>query len=289
MHPAPSVILFTTFTGMGLGLLGFLSILPPGPGAAAFLHWGLAYALTVSGLLASTFHLGHPERAWRAFSQWRSSWLSREGIAAVATLAACAPLALSDLGGWDLTRALALPALLCVVATILATAMIYAQLRTVPRWHHWSTPALFLGFAFTAGALLSGQSGASLGGCLALALAMAAQRHHGATAFSRAGQSLGTATGLDRIGSVTVFEQPHTAPNYLMKEMIFHVGRKHADRLRAIAWGGSVALPALVLILSSHPAAFALASALHLIGALAQRWLFFAEAEHVVGLYYGQR
>ena len=38
----------------------------------------IAYALASGGLIASTFHLGHPERAIKAFTQWRSSWLSRE-------------------------------------------------------------------------------------------------------------------------------------------------------------------------------------------------------------------
>ena len=88
MHPAYSVILFTTASGAGYGLLFGLALftlvggLPEDP---AF--WlggaGLAFAMVTFGLLASTAHLGHPERAWRALSQWRSSWLSREGVAAV--------------------------------------------------------------------------------------------------------------------------------------------------------------------------------------------------------------
>ena len=79
MHPAPSVILFTVLSGLGFGLLAFLGLgLPvPAPGWAAFLHWGLGYGLAVGGLAASTFHLGHPERALKAFSQWQTSWLSR--------------------------------------------------------------------------------------------------------------------------------------------------------------------------------------------------------------------
>src|SRR5260221_648142 len=90
MHPALSVILFTTASGAGYGLLILLAVfaalglLPahPGFGLAAFV---VALGLISFGLAASTFHLGHPERAWRAFSQWRSSWLSREGVASVAT------------------------------------------------------------------------------------------------------------------------------------------------------------------------------------------------------------
>ena len=90
MHPAYSVILVTTASGAGYGLLvwlGVLSAIDALPADRWFGFAGLALSLGLIsvGLLASTFHLGHPERAWRAFLQWRSSWLSREGAAAVAT------------------------------------------------------------------------------------------------------------------------------------------------------------------------------------------------------------
>src|SRR6476620_9216130 len=88
MHPAYSVILFTTASGAGYGLLALLGLIGFNHGPASSLWFGLvaliiALGLVSLGLLSSTFHLGRPERAWRAFSQWRSSWLSREGIAAV--------------------------------------------------------------------------------------------------------------------------------------------------------------------------------------------------------------
>ena len=87
MHPAPSVILFTTLSGIGFGLLAFLGLgLPLVTGWLAFAFFAVAYLLAVGGLLASTFHLGHPERALKAFSQWQTSWLSREAWAAVGAL-----------------------------------------------------------------------------------------------------------------------------------------------------------------------------------------------------------
>jgi DMSO reductase anchor subunit len=98
-----------------------------------------------------------------------------------------------------------------------------------------------------------------------------------------------SATGLGGIGAVSVFEQPHTGGNYLLREMIYVVGRKHADRVRMIAMVFSVLLPAVVLAYLPGMVAVGVAVGAHLIGAFAQRWLFFAEAEHVVGLYYGQR
>jgi len=87
MHPAPSVIVFTTLSGAGFGLLFWLGLgLPAVTGRVAFALFAIAFTLAAGGLMASTFHLGHPERAWKAFSQWRSSWLSREGVCAVAAL-----------------------------------------------------------------------------------------------------------------------------------------------------------------------------------------------------------
>ena len=88
MHPAVSVIFFTVMSGAGLGMIFLIGLGFPVDASAAwvFLIGVVGGGLAVAGLLASTFHLGHPERAWRALSQWRSSWLSREGIAAIATL-----------------------------------------------------------------------------------------------------------------------------------------------------------------------------------------------------------
>jgi hypothetical protein len=110
MHPALSVIVFTTASGAGYGLLalfGVLAAIGALPADRAFGATGLSLALALisAGLLASTVHLGRPERAWRAFSQWRSSWLSREGVAAVATyvpaLAFAAGWLMSgETGGW---------------------------------------------------------------------------------------------------------------------------------------------------------------------------------------------
>jgi DMSO reductase anchor subunit len=289
MHPAPSVILFTVLSGAGFGLLAFLGLgLPPVNGWFAFIAWGFAYALAVGGLMASTFHLGHPERAILAFTQWRSSWLSREAWASVATLLTLAPMALSDWLGLGWPRAIGWVGAGLAVVTVLCTAMIYAQLKTVPRWNHWVTPLKFLLFSAAGGAILAAP--AVIGAVLALAagavLYAAFQRGDGA--FQAAGQTLGKATGLDRIGRPSVFEPAHTAGNYLMREMIFTVGRRHAARLRQIALIAIAVLPALALLLLPEVAGRSLAFLTYGIGAMSARWLFFAEAEHVVGLYYGK-
>jgi DMSO reductase anchor subunit len=289
MHPAPSVILFSTLSGLGFGFLAFLGwgALTPS-GWAAFFLWGLGYGLAVAGLLAATFHLGNPKNALKAFTQWRTSWLSREAWASVATLVILAPMALSDIFDLGLPRLIGQVGGTIAILTVFTTALIYTQIRAVPRWHHWLTPVMFLTFSLAGGAMLSGRAWAPVL-LLALGAVLLALWKVGDGAFARAGQTLGTATGLDRLGVPSVLDPAHTAGNYLKREMIFVVGRKHATKLRKIALLLAAALPAVILLLPLGVWAIALATILHLAGALAARWLFFAEAEHVVGLYYGAR
>lgn len=290
MHPAPSLILFTVLSGTGFGLLVWLGLGLRAPtGLAAFILFGLGYGLSGAGLLAAAFHLGHPERALKAFTQWRSSWLSREAVLATATLGVMAPHAASSVFaqaplpvfGW-LGAALAL-------ATILATAMIYTQIKAVPRWAHWSTPLVFILAALAGGAVIAAQATLGAWLMLGLGLAMAVHWYSGDRQFAASGSTLGSATGLGGLGTVRLLEPPHSGQNYLLREMVHVIGRKHANKLRAISLGAGALLPALLLLLPMGYAAVTLALIAHLGGMLAQRWLFFAEAEHVVGLYYGQR
>lgn len=290
MHPAPSVIIFTVLSGLGFGFLAFLgSGLVQPSGWAAFWLWGLGYALAVGGLLSSTFHLGNPQRALLAFAQWRSSWLSREAWAAVAALLCLAPMALSDWLGLGLPRIIGLLGAVLCALTILSTSMIYAQIRAVPRWNNASVPAAFMALALGGGAILADQTGLAVVLLAASGAAMAWHWRQGDQAFAAAGSTMGTATGLGDIGRVEVFELPHTGGNYLLREMIFVVGRKHAQKVRIIAMACAVVLPMVCLLLLPPFVGLLAALAAYLIGAFAQRWLFFAQAEHVVGLYYGKR
>lgn len=290
MHPAPSVILFTTLSGLGFGLLVWLGLgLPAVTGWVAFVFFAIAYALAVGGLLASTFHLGHPERALKAFTQWRSSWLSREAWASVAALTV---MAIYGAGlvffGAEWTVLGWLGAVLCLL-TVYSTAMIYGQLKTVPRWKTRLTPALLLAISLAGGALLAGQITAAL---ILLPIAAVLQVLwwvRGDTALRDSGTDMPSATGLGHIGQVRAFEPPHTGTNYLLKEFVHVVGRKHSIKLRAIALVLGYAVPVLLLLLPVGHMIAALAILLHLAGIAASRWLFFAEAEHVVGLYYGKR
>ncbi len=290
MHPAPSIIAFTTFSGLGFGLLFWLGIGMPGStGLVAFVFFAIAFALAGGGLAASAFHLGHPERALLAFTQWRSSWLSREAICAASALVICGLYAVGRIFfaadwtvlGW-LGAALSL-------GTVFTTAMIYTQMKSVPRWHSPRTPALFLTLSLGGGALLAGQVTWAIALLTVSAAVQLATWWQGDRAFATAGTTIASATGLGHIGTVRAFEPPHTGPNYLLREMVYVIGRKHALKLRIIAFGTGYALPVILLLLPFSHALGLFAVISHIAGMLTARWLFFAQAEHVVGLYYGKR
>ncbi|MFQ5567457.1 MAG: dimethyl sulfoxide reductase anchor subunit family protein, partial [Paracoccaceae bacterium] len=241
------------------------------------------------------------ENAWRAFSQWRSSWLSREACLMVAAMAAFGLYAaIWCLGGVRLWG-LGLAASALALATVHATAMIYAQLKAVPSWSATPTPALFLVTGLTGGLLaagaVAGLLGAAPGGWPALALAVAAgvavwwQTSAAGAVRASQGATLETATGLGFMGRVRSFEAPHTGSNYLLREMAYEVGRKRAFELRRLGAVLGYLAPLVLALLGPVLGGWLLALALvaHVLGMLALRWLFFAEAEHVQALYYGKR
>ena len=312
MHPAYSVIFFTTASGLGYGLLVMFG-LAAGFGFLPAERWlgltglGLALGLITFGLLSSTFHLGHPERAWRAFSQWRSSWLAREGVLAVATYAPAGLLGIgwvffeANDGPWGLAG---LVGAVLALATVYATSMIYASLKAIPRWHQALVPAAYLVFALMTGAVWfdavvrlfeRGNAALSVAAIVLLVIGWSLKLRYW-TSIDRAAavSTSGTATGLAHLGEVRLLESPHTGANYLNREMGFRVARKHAQKLRRLAMIFGAVLPVLLLIagLMSPPtlSAFAgvLAALIMMIGVIVERWLFFAEARHVVNLYYGE-
>ncbi|MFV0513036.1 MAG: dimethyl sulfoxide reductase anchor subunit family protein [Jhaorihella sp.] len=290
MNPAPSVIIFTTLSGAGFGLLVWLGLGLPGvTGLTAFGFFAVAYLLAVGGLVASTFHLGRPERAVRAFTQWRTSWLSREGWASVIALILMAGYG-AGLVFFD-TRwtALGLAGAVMSVAVVFTTSMIYAQLRTVPRWNMALTPVMFLTLSLTGGALLAGQVAAAKMLLLVSGLVQVAYWALGDRALAGSGTTLASATGLGTRGAVRAFEPPHTGTNYLLQEFVHVVGRRHALKLRIISLLLAVVLPLVLLMTGAGHLLAALAVLSHLAGIAVSRWLFFAQAEHVVGFYYGKR
>ena len=142
--------MFTTLSGLGFGLLAFLGLnLPDVEGWTAFVFFALGFALATAGLISSTFHLGHPERAIKAFTQWRSSWLSREAWLAVLALGLMGIYAFAHVILGTRLPVIGILGTIACLATVFATSMIYTQMKTVPRWNHWTTPVTFMGFAIT--------------------------------------------------------------------------------------------------------------------------------------------
>lgn len=305
MNPAYSVILFTTASGAGYGLLGLLGLVGYNHGQASSLGFGLtsmliALGLITIGLLSSTLHLGHPERAWRALSQWRSSWLSREGVAAVATYIPALAFGLVWSGLIEAPQWIAplglVTAALCAV-TVLCTGQIYASLKTIRAWAQPLTTPVYLAFALATGssllaaiATLFDRFQTFLAAFCLVALALTGLLkiiYWRMIDASPRDRSIEAATGLGAIGAVSQWELPHTATNFVQKEMGYAVARKHAGQLRVIVL--SLLLIALVAMLASLrlPAASFLAALASLAAAVTERWLFFAEARHVSMLYYG--
>ena len=315
MHPAYSVIFFTTASGAGYGLLAWLGLLaafglaPPDP-LFGFFSMGLATILFTSGLLSSGFHLGRPERAWRALSQWRSSWLSREGAAAIATYVPAVLLAL----GWIIFRRLdgvfafaGLASALMSGITVYCTAMIYQSLKPIRQWNNrWTVANYMLLAAYTGGVWLTLLTlifgvyrplfaAATLALLIAAAFVKAAYWRSIDAAAPRS--TLRSATGLTSFSAVRLFEAPHTEANFIMREMGFIIARKHAQKLRKITAIALYALPAPCLLATlpapDEPSWLGVGAALTAsmsagIGLAVERWLFFAEATHASMLYYGR-
>lgn len=306
MHPALSVIFFTTLSGIGFGLMTLLGLGLCDAGAG--FQWTAtiaAFAFAGFGLVSSTLHLRSPSRAILAFSQWRSSWLSREGVCAIVTLGFFGLYSLGVLFLGIRVTALGIVAAVLAMVTVFTTSMIYAQLRTVPHWATWLTPLVFLAFSIAGAALAFAALLAVFGApeartaaqwtMLALLVAWAAKaawwRRAVAATPAASGAGIGEATGLGKIGAVRPFEPPHTSPNYLLHEMGYVVARRRARALRRVAVVAGAIAPLLLAGIAAYGGAagpmLVLALASHVVGLLAERWLFFAEASHAVASFYG--
>lgn len=309
MRPAWSVILLTTLLGAGQGL--FMAVyavevaahLRPGGGESGLLQpvgTALAVALLAAGLAASFFHLGRPERAWRAVAMWRTSWLSREVIVLPAFMACVALYGAGHWLGWPRPTLLvgAVGVALCL-ALFLCTGMIYACLKFLQEWH---TPLTVLNFF-----LLGSASGLVL--ATALAAHLEPERLTGlagwataATVAALAGRvaslvrnsrlrrksTLQTAVGI-RHPRIRQTAQGFTGGSFNTREF-FH-GRTEAwvSTLKWVFLAGAFALPLALLGLAVARASALAAAAAFLVqyaGLLAERWHFFAQANHPQNLYY---
>ncbi|MEO8715309.1 MAG: DmsC/YnfH family molybdoenzyme membrane anchor subunit [Acetobacteraceae bacterium] len=313
MKPALSVIFFTTASGAGYGMLFWLGILDAFgqlPGARWFgpIGIGVAMALASAGLMASTAHLGRPERAWRAISQWRTSWLSREGVAALLAYLPAAGFFAAWLAAGaaaPVTRAFGALSALVAVATVVCTAMIYGSLKPIRQWHNrFVIPTYLLLGAFSGAACFAALAifwqphaarvAAGLAVASGIAGAAAKLAYWRFIDRTRGVNTIESATGLGSLGPVRMLEAPNSEENYLLREMGFRIGRKHARPLRWVALALGFALPLLLLIVGAALAGItgrvllSVAGLCALLGLYVERWLFFAQATHTVTLYYGR-
>lgn len=308
MHPALSVIFFTVASGAGFGLFSLLFVadffaLGGGFSREHLLAGGfMALMLIILGLLSSTLHLANPKNAWRAFSRFRTSWLSREGVFAVAFM----PLAVGYLAciGFDapavLRHAFGFLSAALAWITVFSTGMIYACLKTIRQWNTPLVPANYLALGYASGSLLlllgavvAGLDATPYIALAGLIVAIAAVlkaiyyfwiRSPGLT------PTVNTATGLTRAG-VKLLDTGHTHGTFLTEEFGYRLARRRASVIKVLLFVVGFALPAVMLAVvlrgNGAEAAAAVAAFAGLAGAVMERWLFFAEARHVVNLYHG--
>jgi sulfite dehydrogenase (quinone) subunit SoeC len=309
VNPAFSVIFLTTLIGAGQGLFLALfgaelmgQIEQPGVRAFVVIGSGIAFGLTALGLFASFFHLGHPLRAWRSATMWRTSWLAREVIAL--------PLFMAGVCVWGGAYALGyFPALwlgtgvaLLCLALFVCTAMVYASVRFL---REWASPLTLINYTllgcasgFTLATGLAAVQAPELvrpyaiGACALTLVALASRvlslRRN---ALLRPKSTLQTALGIKH-PTIRQKAQGFMGGSFNTREF-FH-GRS-AAALRGVKWGFltlAFVLPVLCLVAALSVASVASVSlltaafAVQYVGLLGERWFFLAQANHPQNLYY---
>jgi len=307
MHPAFSVLIFTVTSGAGYGLLAWL-------GAGQLL--GFTQTLTVNqqiiiglmamvlvsiGLVSSTMHLANPKNAWRSFSRFRTSWLSREAVFAILLYPVAGLYAAAIFWQWPGVNILAGLSMILALVTLFTTSMIYASLKTIRQWNTPMVPALFMAYALISGGLLFLSVDAFFGtlkpqlqavvmGLVVITLAL--KLVYFFWQGKPQGATIQTATGFSQ-ASVRLLDAGHSAPTFLNREFGYQVAADQLLRLRIIMTLVTFIVPlALVYCVFGglvRAELLGFAWLIMMAGLLLERWLFFAEARHVVRLYQGEQ
>ncbi|MFK8028366.1 MAG: dimethyl sulfoxide reductase anchor subunit family protein [Gammaproteobacteria bacterium] len=308
MHPALSVIFFTVTSGAGYGLFAItclynaISQNQPLGTEGVLMSCAIALGLITFGLISSTFHLANPKNAWRAFSRIRTSWLAREGLLAILFYPIAALYMFTvwkDVGGYNWLAIISMLSALWAITTIFSTGMIYACLKTIRQWHNALTPINYI----LLGAMLGGLifllivsmykpviTGLVVTSTYLIVIAAIAKIVYFFWIGAPAGPTINTATSFTR-SMVRLLDVGHTAGTFLTDEFGYQVARARLIVLRWLVLLFAFAVPALVLWVGagvfSMSVVFIIAVLSAFLGVMIERWLFFAEARHVVNLYHG--
>ena len=306
MHPALSVLFFTVTSGMGFGLLFCLlfayhyGVFPLPLNGLSDNVWSsltqpylidiaIATGLFTLGLISSSFHLANPKNAWRSFTRFRSSWLSREAVFAVLMY----PVLAIYIGAllFEMTLAanlIGLALLVLLLVLVYCTAMIYASLKTIPQWHNRYVSAGFLIFSLISGLMAYAAivPEAQLNPLIylpVLGIGLVIKLLYFHSLGEPQISNINTATGFGASqASITLFDTGHSSRNFSQREFIYIVGPKTTNLARKVCLIAAFVLPAALLTMNWTWAALAS----HYLGMLLERWLFFVEAKHVIRHYY---
>ena len=327
MHPAFSVVFLTTLIGAAQGLFlalytaqsyAAVELLPPQDARFYVLGSVIVLVLLVAGLVASFFHLGHPERAWRSATRWRTSWLSREVIVLPAMMGAVIVYGFVHWLGWDLrivgiqttvpgdlTLVIGAGGVLLAFALFLCTGMIYACIKFLQEWATWLTVVNYTLFGTASGFLLATAYAAYQAPALVNFYAGWTAIITGVVLITRCAalirnarlkpkSTLQTAIGV-RHQRISQKSQGLMGGSFNTREF-FHGVRPLL--FKSIKWAFLILVFPLPLFLLwvglslhahglEHSAyVFTAAFAVQYVGLLAERWFFFAQSNHPQNLYY---
>lgn len=302
MKPALSVIFFTVSSGAGLGLLVWLLIASlmadhiRMDATTFYKGAAIAAALITAGLISSTLHLANRKNAIYALTRIRTSWLAREGLLALLLYPLAALHLYALQAGLPQVTPITLWLLIAVgVGVLYCTGMIYGCLKTIPRWNTWMTPVKYVLFGLMSGAVLLpavlsmrppevGPVGKPMVAILLLAIGLIFYVAY-LLKHPRKQHTINDALGFQQ-GKVRLLDVGHSHGTFLTNEFGFAVAR---DKARLLRWIAIVCAFIVPMILCYFTKWFWAASLICLVGLLVERWLFFAEAEHVVRLYHGRQ
>ncbi len=308
MHPALSVIFFTVTSGAGYGLLlllgsARLSGIAPEISSNQTLFAGIVGLVLVTlGLLSSTLHLANPKNAWRSFARFKTSWLSREAVFAILFYPICLVwlAVVWAVGNSTLSLVLGLFVAVMSIVILVCTAMIYASLKTIRQWNNPLTTVNFILLGLLLGSLILllmlHQQNIVVSRLIVISVFLISLSALTKIIYfvwigQPAGPTINTALGFTR-ATVRILDVGHSSDTFLNKEFGYEVARARLIWLRCLCVLLAFVVPAFLVsgVIGEVGFIHLIAAAFSAyVGVFVERWLFFAEARHVVNLYHGRQ